>query len=165
MWLAKQRDNLMAMYSKKEISRQRYLQQMGSVSLRTNRQTGRLVITDEERGGDRDQTQDSMLQDLEETRPLTDSDSEPEMEDPFPVRVPKRRAYIAPLHKARRAAPKCLQCSVGFQLRRNLHVLCAECGGHVHKRCIPREKHDYFVCEKCSPPPPTASSVNDDYTG
>ena len=155
----------MSMYDKKEISRPKYLQQMGSVSLRTNRQTGRLVITPDDRIQDRDQSQqDSMLLDLEETRPLTDSDSEPEMEDPFPQRVPKRRAYIAPLQKARRMAPKCLRCSVGFQMKRNLHVQCAECGGYVHKRCIPLEKHDYFLCDKCSPTS-TASSVTDDLTG
>ena len=163
--LAKRRDNLMKLYSSGDISRGSYLKRMGSVSLKSDNESGRMVFqADRQQLLQLQQTivEEDSDDDLSETRPpvVSDCDSDTEQEDPFPQRVPKRRAFIAPLLQARKKAQKCLICGKGFQLKRKLHIVCALCPSHVHKRCIPKDKQDSFLCSKCSAPSSSAAATS-----
>ena len=67
--------------------------------------------------------------------------------------------------------PKCVICQKGFQLKKNLHIICGVCGGYFHKRhpevkCQNLLQGNSFVCNKCNdapsvplPAPPPAARV------
>ena len=155
----------MASYKKKEMTRKEYLVQMGAVSLKSLREISKrgIAAPKDKAPVRRPETLPSApssapafedsFSETRVTSPLaSDQDSDVEQFDPFPVRVRDPQRAIRPIVEARQKAQKCTKCTSGFQLRKNLHLVCDRCGGYQHKRCAGVAKHrDPFMCLDCVP--------------
>ena len=155
----------MTSYKKGEMTRREYLVQMGAVSLKSQRELKKRGINDKNKAPARRPvtlpsafpSAGAALEDsFSETRVMSpqasDQDSDVDQFDPFPVRVRDPQRAIRPIVEARRKAQKCTKCNKGFQLRKNLHLICDKCGGYQHKRCSGVAKHrDPFMCLDCVP--------------
>ena len=80
-------------------------------------------------------------------------DSDVEQENPFPEQAKDPWRAIQPIIDARQKAEICEHCTIGFQPRRKIHLVCQKCSKWHHKRCLTRvaKARDPYFCLTCVP--------------
>ena len=152
-----ERKNLQKNYERGDIPEDLFLKMIGAKSMKTVHQGTQFVYNDGQAPPPLGNVDDEEGSDdsLSETRQLNvtssdDSDSglQPSGTRSAALQPSKSKAPV-------KSKPKCLRCSKGFQMWRNLHVSCQVCKDSFHKRCIlAGDRYDgdqSFTCSKCSP--------------
>lgn len=172
--LAQRKDRLMAAYKNKEMPRREYLVQMGSVSLKSQRELSKrgipapknvprprpataVPVPSAPSAAAAAEAMVVMNDSFSETRAMSprcsdQEDSDVEQDNPFPQQAKDARRAIQPLLDARQRGQLCTKCGIGFQPSRKIHLVCQKCTRWQHKRCAGVAKtRDPFVCLPCVP--------------
>ena len=138
----------MKAYGKQECTMMCYLSRLGALTLKSERDAGRLP--NEHESASTEPVPTNLDDSLSETRPMSDeSDHDVVQPDPFPIPTVNRRAFIEPIKRAREKAPKCANCGTGF--RGNTRITCSVCSAIYHKRhfSVAERMEEPFRCSKC----------------
>ena len=156
--LAERRENLMKDYDKGCLSEKKFLEAMGSISLKAEREAYRFradVESQVEKSSHIEASVEesavSLVASFSETRTWSQSESEESKDENVVFSKSQRPQRISAKKTTRKEVPKCYICSKGFMMKKNLHLQCTVCLEYVHKRHL-EDCSQPFTCVRCLRP-------------